>query len=319
MATIRQRNGRWQAIVRYRDKQVAKSFHKRADAERWAYRTEVEVDRGGIPATMPFRDLLERYRDEICPRKRAAGPGEIAIINRFLGHPLANKAAGDIRHGDFVNYRHELGKRLMPSTIGRHLAIYHHVFAVGQVEWGINLPSNPVATVRRGLLIQNRGRRLEGDEEARLIGEAEKRVWYLAPVIKLALETAMREGELLSAEWRHLDRQRRLLFLPITKNGNSRHVPISPAALEILDGLPRLGERILPIRQNTLRMTWHRMIQRLGIVDLHFHDLRHEAISRAFERGLSVPEVMLVSGHRDMKMLGRYTHLRPEDVARKLG
>ncbi|MDA0341679.1 MAG: tyrosine-type recombinase/integrase [Proteobacteria bacterium] len=69
---------------------------------------------------------------------------------------------------------------------------------------------------------------------------------------------------------------------------------------------------------NAVRLSWGRLTHRAGIEDLHFHDLRHEAISRFFEMGLSVPEVALISGHRDPRMLFRYTHLRAEDVARKL-
>jgi integrase len=78
------------------------------------------------------------------------------------------------------------------------------------------------------------------------------------------------------------------------------------------------GERVFPLSPNAVRLAWERVKRRAGIDDLHFHDLRHEAISRFFELGLSIPEVALISGHRDFKMLFRYTHLRPGDVAKKL-
>ena len=73
------------------------------------------------------------------------------------------------------------------------------------------------------------------------------------------------------------------------------------------------------ITEDGVRMAWKRLVKRAGLSNLRFHDLRHEAVSRFFERGLSVPEVALISGHRDVRMLFRYTHPRPEDIAEKLG
>jgi len=144
----------------------------------------------------------------------------------------------------------------------------------------------------------------------------------MAAAIELALETGMRRSELLGGRWSHVDLARRTWFLPQTKNGRSRTVPLSPRALAILESLiyPALdhGTPIIGMTPNALRLTWERLCKRTGVRDLHFHDLRHEAISRFFERGLSVPEVATISGHRDFRMLARYTHLRAEDIARKL-
>ncbi|MFM8239310.1 MAG: site-specific integrase, partial [Actinomycetota bacterium] len=112
----------------------------------------------------------------------------------------------------------------------------------------------------------------------------------------------------------------RTLRLTMTKNGHPRTIPLAPEAMATIEALRSLsrGERILTISANALRLAWERMKRRAGIQDLRFHDLRHEAISRLFERGLNVPEVAVMSGHRDPRMLFRYTHPRPEDIARKL-
>ncbi len=131
--------------------------------------------------------------------------------------------------------------------------------------------------------------------------------------------TGMRRGELLRAQWADIDPQKRILHVPMTKNGHPRTIPLSSAALKIIDALPRNNDRLFALSANAVRLAWGRLAKRAGVVDLHFHDLRHEAISRFFEKGLSVPEVALISGHRDVRMLFRYTHLKPEDVAAKLG
>lgn len=142
------------------------------------------------------------------------------------------------------------------------------------------------------------------------------------PLVKvaltLALETGMRRGELLSMRWRDLDLQRCTVMLPQTKNGHARTVPLSPAAVETMRALPRTGDRVLPISDNAVRLAWERLRARAGVTDLRFHDLRHDAISRLVERGFSMPEVQLISGHRDTRMLSRYVHLNAADLVAKL-
>jgi integrase len=104
----------------------------------------------------------------------------------------------------------------------------------------------------------------------------------------------------------------------VTKNGSDRRVPLTERAVQILSTLRREGELVFPLSSKGLQIAWRRLARRAGIEDLRFHDLRHEAISRLFEKGLNVPEVAVMSGHRDPRMLFRYTHPRPEDIARKL-
>src|SRR5690606_36470312 len=117
--------------------------------------------------------------------------------------------------------------------------------------------------------------------------------------------------------------------IPITKNGHARTIPMSSEAIAVLNEMRdcmedereegRSEEYVFPFSDNAAKLAWQRLTKRAKIEDLHFHDLRHEAISRFFERGLSVPEVALISGHRDFRMLFRYTHLKPEELAKKMG
>ena len=109
------------------------------------------------------------------------------------------------------------------------------------------------------------------------------------------------------------------MHIPVTKNGHPRTIPLTPKAVEIIESQRGVDlERVFPITSNAVKLVWHRLIGRSGVKDLHFHDLRHEAISRFFERGLSVSEVALISGHRDYRMLFRYTHLGAGDIVGKL-
>ena len=131
----------------------------------------------------------------------------------------------------------------------------------------------------------------------------------------------MRRGGILSLTWENVHLERRYVHLPDTKNGDSRDVPLSPQALELLRDLPRNiveDQVVFPLHFEALKSLWRRACSRAGISDLRFHDLRHDATSRFFEKGLNVMEVAAITGHKDLRMLQRYTHLRAEELALKL-
>ncbi len=130
--------------------------------------------------------------------------------------------------------------------------------------------------------------------------------------VEMAIETGMRRGEILNIKKEHIKNQ--TLLIPITKNGHQRIIPLTERAQYIL----LKSELPFSMSANAVRLAWERLKIKGNIKDLHFHDLRHEAISRFFEKGLSIPEVALISGHKDVRMLFRYTHLKPEDILSKL-
>jgi integrase len=143
----------------------------------------------------------------------------------------------------------------------------------------------------------------------------------MLPLVRFAVESGMRRSEILNAKWENVNWEANTLHIPVTKNGHARTIPLTTRAREILmevHQMRRNEANIFPLSFEAVKLAWVRLTKRAGIEDLHFHDLRHEAISRFFERGLSVPEVALISGHKDPRMLFRYTHLKAEDVARKL-
>lgn len=131
----------------------------------------------------------------------------------------------------------------------------------------------------------------------------------------------MRQGELIRLRWEHIDLQRRVAYLPDTKNGETRSVPLSSIAIGVLRTVPRsLSGQVFPgLTTEAVKRAYIRAVRRAEIEDLRFHDLRHEATTRLFEKGLNIMEVATITGHKDLRMLRRYTHLKAEDLARKLG
>ena len=166
-----------------------------------------------------------------------------------------------------------------------------------------------------------RNRRLE-DGEFEQLEEAAKQTKkpHIWPFITFAVETGMRRGETLGLRWEPVDLDRRIAYLPLTKNGSSREVPLSTKAAQVLTRQRQCSDTPspFPITANGFRLAWDRLRSRAGLSDLRFHDLRHEAISRFFELGLNIPEVAVISGHKDPRMLFRYRHLRASDLVDRL-
>ncbi|WFT83572.1 site-specific integrase [Methylobacterium sp. CB376] len=218
-----------------------------------------------------------------------------------------------------ARYRDDRLEIVAGDSVRRELTILRHCLEVARREWGIPLPSNPVGQIKLPEPSKGRQQRLEAEQaQALILALKRSRVWYLRPLVNLAIETGMRRGELLTLRWANVDLSSRIAYLETTKNGHSRTIPLSPGALSVLKGLPRTDARVFPLTGNAVRLAWERLRNRAGLPELRFHDLRHEAISRFFEIGLSIPEVALISGHRDTRTLMRYTHLRPEVLAKKL-
>ena len=206
------------------------------------------------------------------------------------------------------------------GVVLRELGVLQHALETAIRDWAIPLPGNPLKLIAKPKAPKARERRLQEGEFGRLLTASSRCLNPLIkPLIVLAIETAMRLGELLRIEAGHVRYDTRTLLIPITKNGHPRTIPLTPVAIEQLQALVSdSAVRLIPTSPGAVKLAWRRLIKRAQISDLHFHDLRHEAITRLFELGLSLPEVALISGHRDPRMLFRYTHLRAEDVAKKL-
>lgn len=340
MATIVARGAKWQAKVR-RDgyPSMSRTFSKYADAEAWARQQETEMDRGAwrdrtSADSTTLYALLDRYKKDVVPTKRGADVEALRIktlmrdeVTRYKLSALSPLVLADWRD-------RRLAAGCAGATVRRELDILSAVFNWARRELMIAV-ENPVAGIRRPPPSKARDRRLEGDEDARLFAALEDgpgvradgkryrhgtRNPWIRPIVELALETAMRRGELLSLLWANVDLQRRTAHLVDTKNGESRTVPLSTRAAAILSGLPRsIDGRVFPVTTNALKLAFERAVTRAGIGDFRFHDLRHEATSRLAERLPNLIELASVTGHKDVRMLKRYYHPRAEDLAKKLG
>ncbi|UEO01094.1 site-specific integrase [Acidiferrobacter thiooxydans] len=338
MATFRKRPGpggraAWQAqIIRRGHEHQYKTFDTKAEAEAWARAIEGEMDRGVFVSRVEaesttLAELLVRYQEEITPQKRGAAM-ERSHLKVIGQDPIARCFVARITGRELTAYKNRRLAVVAGSTLNRELNVLSHVFTVAVQEWHIHLPwGNPVRLLSRPRVDDKRDRRLVGDELPRLLAAAQAYGGEIGPLITWAIETAMRRGEIAAMRWEHLDRKARVLLIPETKTGTPRRVPLSTAALAVLDGLPRrmghaahnVDGRVFAMHTGSISRAFAEVCKAAGIEGLTFHDLRHEATSRLFEKGLGLMEVASITGHKTVQMLKRYTHLRAEDLVGRLG
>jgi integrase len=266
---------------------------------------ELQADRRDLPPNpkileqVTLGQLVQRYIDVVSPRKRTKDT-EQTVLRAFLRHRICTKTLAQLGVSDFVAYRDERLILIKPSSLKRSLVPIRHLFEVARDEWGYPIKSNPLAKLKIAESDSRRERRLRSGELDRLLEAASScRNKLMKPLILFALATGMRRGEMLGLRMQHLDLERRTIFIPQSKNGHSRTLPLMNEALVALQGHLPAKDHIFPVSPNAVRLSWEHLRARAGLDDLHFHDLRHEAISRLFELGLSIPEVVLISGHRD--------------------
>jgi integrase len=182
-------------------------------------------------------ELLARYRDQVSPTKRSAHT-EASRINAMLRRPIVHRTLAKLTSADVATYRDERLKDAAPATVVRELNTLSHAIETALREWGLWLPRNPVKLVRRPSVPQGRKRRLEDGEEERLLAACDRgRTPLLKQLVILAIETGMRRGELLGLRWEHVQLIKRIVHLPLTKNGESRDVPLSRRATDTLTAL----------------------------------------------------------------------------------
>ncbi|MBF3702078.1 site-specific integrase [Burkholderia pseudomallei] len=382
MATITKRGPyQWRAQVRRQGYPAqSKTFNTKAEAEAWAKMIESEMARGiwvsrsEAEATTLY-EALKRYEEEISLAKKGSAQ-ESSVIKTCKAVDLAKRPLATIRSADVAKLRDVWLKDYKPATVLRRLAILSHVFNVARKEWGMESLSNPVELVRKPQPNNARTRRIassgepateipdDGDPESERgaqDGELERVIAasssaLLPSIIWLAVETAMRRGEIVSLQWENVDLKRRVAHLPATKNGDARDVPLSPRAVAVLqalkdncdetkdatkvapsrDGLDDQGTSVFKIRSDAVTRAFERAVARARklyldecreagrrpdgrfLTDLRFHDLRHEATSRLASI-FPMHELTKITGHKDPRMLMRYYHPRAEDLAKRLG
>ena len=207
-----------------------------------------------------------------------------------------------------------------PQSVIHELNLLNRVLKTASMEWGISLPGGlPTAQVRKPIKPRGRDRRVSETEIATIFGATESP--ELRTIITIAVETGMRRNELASLTWDAIDLKKQTAHLPKTKTDVPRTVPLSKTAIRALKafGIKKSGP-VFELRPESMSQAFERACEphRANITGVRFHDLRHEATSRLFEKGLNVMEVAAITGHKTLDMLKRYTHLKAEDLAKKL-
>ena len=270
---------------------------------------------------------LERYCESVSRLKKGYNQEKYRILQisrSFLGskiiHQISSVNIAAYRDKRLTDIGRHTQKLISPASVRLELSLLSHFFEIARIEWGL-CNANPVTLVRKPKTPPGRDRRLAFREEKRLLQYCQQHSnQELFSIVILALETAMRQGEILSLHWENINFRTRVAHLLETKNGTKRDVPLS---LKAREALMRLGVkhqgRVFNYTSNGFKSCWRAAILKLGFEDLHFHDLRHEAISRLFELGsLDVMEVAAISGHKSLAMLKRYTHLKAHLLVSKL-
>lgn len=335
MANIRKRKrtkgkDHWQATVRRKGHPTqVKTFKNKFDAEVWARDIENEMDRGVYVSRKEaegttLNEALQRFIDEYIPTlkmvanetRRAKALQKRKVAKMFLATIRAKHIA------EFIKEREEEGVK--PNTIRLDLAILSRLFEVAATDWGMESLANPVKRARKPKLNGGRTRRLqpamkedEKSEEELLLDACGKR---FRPVVQFALETAMRRAEIADLSWGNVDIKGKTVYLERTKNMSERTVPLSPSAIGILKSLPiNISGSVFGMSANAITIAMRRATKAAEIHGLTFHDLRHEATSRLFEKDtFDIMEIAEITGHKNLQMLKRYTHLRSQRLAEKM-
>jgi integrase len=331
MATFQKRGTKWRGIVRIKGATpISKSFPTKGEAQRWASRIEGDTEGQGTDTglVMTVSDMIDRYLDELEIEKP---PGRtkranLEMIRRYLGHRRSNALKAEI----LVNFARDRSAYCSPATVQMDMVYLRGLLQTAKHLWGVRLDWQAYDTAatyckRQGLVGKSveRHRRPSDDEMKRLMGLMDTNNYYRSPVgdiVRFAVDTAMRQGEILSIRWQDVDTVKKTVIIrsrkhPSQKAWNDQTVPLLGGSFALIQKQPKTDDdRIFPYQGKAISAAFHRACVKLNIEDLHFHDLRHEGISRLFEQGYGVMEVAKVSGHRDVNMLRRYVQLKPEDL-----
>ncbi len=314
MATFQKRGEKWRAIIRRAGYPTqSKTFPTKRLAEEWALSIEAPMVAGELEISkelkiLPVYVLIKRYIAEVSPQKKSAS-GEINRLNAFLrNYPhLVNKPLEQFTKKDVIAWRDSRLKKVKPSSVAREWNSLSAIFTHAVEEWGLPIKSNPFREAKRPPGGNHRYRRITEDEIKTMLDALD---WhevfryqkhYVAWCFLFAIETAMRSGEILRLEWTDIDGK--LAHLRETKNGDGRSVPLSSEARRLIDLLPHDNDRLVPLTDENRDSLFREHRNKTNIIDLRFHDTRHEALSRMAKIIVNPMDLAKISGHKNLKVL----------------
>jgi integrase len=306
----------------------SRTFNERAMAKAWIEKREKELAKpGGIEAAKIGRetlaDAIDRY---IATSRKKIGRTKAQVLAALQDTDIARKRCADIGSQDYVDLAEALSVGRQPQTVNNYLSHLQSVCAIAKPAWGFDLDPQAIVgalkvTRRLGLTSKSkmRDRRPTLDELDKILthfGTVEARRAGTTPMQKIilfAIFSTRRQEEITRIVWTDLEAGRVLvrdMKHPGDKLGNDTYCNLVPEAEKIIASMPKSAPQIFPVTTDAISAAFTRACTLLGIADLHFHDLRHEGVSRLFEMGWGIPQVAAVSGHRSWQSLKRYTHLR---------
>ena len=320
MGSTEKRLGKFHARVRkgpYRNNALTKTFTSRVEAKKWIRDIESKLDKSDFIAKQninypTLKGLMNEYLSKVSKQK-ASYETDIANFKTFsLLFEDLNIPINKLNARMFARFRDRYMEDHKASTYQRLMSSIKHMWKVARTEWEYPLDDilGKVRTPKRG---NPRDRRLSIEEYNKIL-YGNHTDYEFRNLILLVLATGLRLGEISGIQREHIDGN--TLLIPKRKNGDTNvKVPLSDKALQVLKNM----ELPIKLKKRGIQIKWQRLIKRYEIEDLHFHDLRHEAISKYLENGVSIQDVQVLSGHRDIRVLMRvYANLRPKEVANKL-
>ncbi len=345
MATfVKLPSGSWRAVVRRKGRYISETFHRREDARRWATAAESTIDRGGKPKSTRIADkrtlvdLIDLHIEDLKSVGKKIGRTKLDMLKMLKADPVGKSKFAELDRLPLIAF----GKRRAkggagPVTVGMYIGtiktVLISVAALHDIETKPDqVDVARVALTHLGLIGKSneRDRRPTDEELERLFlyfDTMNRLSLPMSRIMKFAIATAMRQDEICRIVWDDYLARTKMLIIrdrkdPRNKAGNDQRIPLLAASgfdavalIEVQRELRRNAEqRIFPYNGKSISAAFTRACAKLAINDLRFHDLRHEGTSRLFELGLRIEQAALVSGHKDWKMLKRYTHLRPESI-----
>ena len=325
MASIRKVGKKWLAEVRLKTGYASKRFETKLEARAWAVETEQVFNRNiKLIKGKTVAEAFVRYRDEVSPLKKGQR-WEVIRFNKLLRAPFASLFLTDLHTDDLEQWKNTELKRVKSSTVNRDLNLIASVIETARKQWKW-ADNNPVRDVNRPKNPRPRDRRISDAEITRALAALDytedkpviTQRHQIAVAFLLALETAMRQGEIWGLTWEHVNLLEQFVILPETKNGSSREVPLSLRAVDLLKKLsPQSDGRVLHCNQDSSGAIFRRALKLASIDNLTFHDTRHEALTRLARR-LDVLDLARMVGHHDPRSLMIYYNARASEIAKRL-
>lgn len=333
MATITKRpTGYFVRVRKVGFPTVSRTFKTLAAARAFARDTESAMDHGAWikppDASLTTVDqVIDRFIAEV-DSVRPFGRSKLHSL-QVTSRAFKGVKVQDLTPQDVMEFGKGRRAEIAKSTLQQQLTFFAQAIDMGRTLWGLELKDNPVRAAMKVMAqlsmtggSRKRDRRVQPGEIERILAEAPKGHW-IVPIVLIAVECGMRQKEIAELHWEDISFERKTILIrdrkhPTEKEGNHQLIPLLPAVEALLRAEREVSKgvgKVFPVENaSSVSDRFARTCKRAGVEGLRFHDLRHEAISRMFERGMSIPEVAAISGHRTWTQLKRYTNLKPLDL-----